>query len=138
MLKKLITYTIFVTMIFFIYFVPLTQAQDPIKFIVTDLEGIEEVQREFGPFRDLLQDKTGLTIKFYPVTSRTAAVEAVKSKKADFVLTGPAEYVVMRKMTTGSVCQRHRYLIEKKRGSDGFRPRLRHRTARLITGGVRF
>lgn len=69
------------------------------KFIVTDLEGLEEVQREFGPFRDLLERKTGLEFKFYPVTSRTAAVEAVKAKKADFVLTGPAEYVVMQKLT---------------------------------------
>ena len=68
-------------------------------FTITDLEGLEEVQREFGPFKNLLEEKTGLTIKFYPVTSRTAAVEAVKAKKADFVLTGPAEYVVIRKLT---------------------------------------
>jgi phosphonate transport system substrate-binding protein len=80
-------------------FTPAVQAAQTLNFIVTDLEGLEEVQREFGPFRDLLEQKTGLTIKFYPVTSRTAAVEAIKAKKADFVLTGPAEYVVMRKLT---------------------------------------
>jgi phosphonate transport system substrate-binding protein len=74
-------------------------AADQLNFIVTDLEGLEEVQREFGPFKELLEEKTGLAITFYPVTSRTAAVEAIKSKKADFVLTGPAEYVVMRKLT---------------------------------------
>lgn len=78
---------------------PVLQAAETVNFVITDLEGLEEVQREFGPFRDLLQEKTGLSIKFYPVTSRTAAVEAIKSKKADFVLTGPAEYVVMRKLT---------------------------------------
>jgi phosphonate transport system substrate-binding protein len=75
------------------------QAEQVYNFIVTDLEGLEEVQREFGPFRDLLQDKAGIEIKFYPVTSRTAAVEALRAKKADFVLTGPAEYVVMRTLT---------------------------------------
>ena len=75
------------------------QAKDVYNFIITDLEGLEEVQREFGPFRDLLQEKAGIKIKFYPVTSRTAAVEAIRAKKADFVLTGPAEYVVMRTLT---------------------------------------
>jgi phosphonate transport system substrate-binding protein len=79
--------------------VALVQAAEPINFIVTDLEGLEEVQREFGPFKELLEEKTGLTIKFFPVTSRTAAAEALKAKKADFVLTGPAEYVVLRKLT---------------------------------------
>jgi phosphonate transport system substrate-binding protein len=75
------------------------QAAEPLNFIVTDLEGLEEVQREFGPFKELLEKKTGQTIKFFPVTSRTAAAEALKAKKADFVLTGPAEYVVLRKLT---------------------------------------
>jgi phosphonate transport system substrate-binding protein len=79
--------------------IPVAKASDTYHFIVTDLEGLEEVQREFGPFRDLLKSKTGYKIKFYPVTSRTAAVEAVRAKKADFVLTGPAEYVVMRTLT---------------------------------------
>lgn len=79
---------------------PTLQAAEPLNFIVTDLEGLEEVQREFGPFKELLEKKTGLTIKFFPVTSRTAAVEALKAKKADFVLTGPAEYVVLRKLTS--------------------------------------
>lgn len=74
-------------------------AADQLKFIVTDLEGLEEVQREFGPFKNLLEKETGLSIKFFPVTSRTAAVEALKARKADFVLTGPAEYVVLRKLT---------------------------------------
>jgi phosphonate transport system substrate-binding protein len=77
----------------------MVSANETYHFIVTDLEGLEEVQREFGPFRDLLEEETGLTIKFYPVTSRTAAVEAVRARKADFVLTGPAEYVVMQKLT---------------------------------------
>ena len=76
----------------------LAQAK-PLYFIVTDLEGMEELQREFGAFKTLLEEKTGLELKFYPVTSRTAAAEAVRAKKADFILTGPAEYVVMRTLT---------------------------------------
>ena len=77
----------------------MANAAEELNFIVTDLEGLEEVQREFGPFKQLLEEKTGLTFNFFPVTSRTAAAEALKSKKADFILTGPAEYVVLRKIT---------------------------------------
>lgn len=70
-----------------------------ISLAVTDVVGLESLQREFGPFRDVLQAKSGMKINFVPVASRTAAVEAMNSKKLDFVLTGPAEYVVFRKRT---------------------------------------
>lgn len=74
-------------------------AQEVINFAVTELEGLEQLQTEFGAFRDKLNEKTGLNIKFYPVPNRTAAVEAMKNKKIDLVLTGPAEYVIFKSMT---------------------------------------
>jgi phosphonate transport system substrate-binding protein len=40
-----------------------------------------------------------LNIKFYPVPNRTAAVEAMRNKKIDLVLTGPAEYVIFKNKT---------------------------------------
>ncbi len=70
-----------------------------LRMIVTDLEGLEQIQREFGAFRDLFAEKLGMEVEFYPVPNRTAGVEAVRSKKADIILTGPAEYVVFREMT---------------------------------------
>jgi phosphonate transport system substrate-binding protein len=69
------------------------------RFAITDVVGLENLQREWGAFRDILSAKTGLDIKFYPVPSRTAAVEALNAKHVDFVLTGPAEYVVFRSRT---------------------------------------
>lgn len=75
------------------------QAADSIKLAVTDIAGLEELQREFGMFKKVLEDETKLDIEFMAVSSRTAAVEALNAKKVDFVLTGPAEYVVMRKRT---------------------------------------
>lgn len=74
------------------------QAQEA-RFAITDVVGLENLQREWGPFRDTLAAKTGLGIKFYPVPNRTAAVEALNAKQVDFVLTGPAEYVVFRSRT---------------------------------------
>ncbi|GAB4188817.1 MAG: phosphate/phosphite/phosphonate ABC transporter substrate-binding protein [Thalassobaculales bacterium] len=68
-----------------------------VSLAVTDVAGLESLQREFGPFRDVIQARTGLKVNFHAVSSRTAAVEAVNARKLDFVLTGPAEYVVFRK-----------------------------------------
>lgn len=70
-----------------------------LRMAVTDIEGLEMLQREFGTFKDLLSAKMGVEVAFYPVPNRTAAVEAVKSKKVDLVLTGPAEYVVFKTLT---------------------------------------
>ena len=70
-----------------------------LRLAVTDVEGLEMLQREFGTFKDLLGEKLGMEVKLYPVPNRTAAVEAVKSKNVDFVLTGPAEYVVFKQLT---------------------------------------
>jgi phosphonate transport system substrate-binding protein len=69
------------------------------RMAITDLEGLEQMQREFGAFRDLLSQKTGIDFKFFPVPNRTAAVEALRSRRVEFVLTGPAEYVVMKTRT---------------------------------------
>jgi phosphonate transport system substrate-binding protein len=71
-------------------------AAEKVRFAVTDIVGLEELQREFGKFKDVLARTTGYDIAFYGVSNRTAAVEAMRSKKVDFVLTGPAEYIVFR------------------------------------------
>lgn len=72
-------------------------AADKVRLAVTDLEGMEELQREFGAFRAKLSELTGAEFDFFPVNNRTAAVEAMKARRIDFVLTGPAEYVVFKK-----------------------------------------
>lgn len=67
------------------------------KLAVTDIAGLEELQREFKAFQDKLSEVSGLKVKLYPVSSRTAVVEALKFEKLDFVLSGPAEYIIIRK-----------------------------------------
>ncbi|MCB0310744.1 MAG: phosphate/phosphite/phosphonate ABC transporter substrate-binding protein, partial [Bdellovibrionales bacterium] len=83
-------------------FILKAEDQHEYTLAVTDITGLEELQREFHKFQDVLSQRTGLKFKLFPVTSRTTAVEAMTSKKLDFVLTGPAEYVVMRKKTNGN------------------------------------
>jgi phosphonate transport system substrate-binding protein len=69
-------------------------AKETIRFAVTDIDGAEAVQREMGPFKDAFEKISGLKVEFFPVSGRTVAVEAMAADQIDFVLTGPAEYVV--------------------------------------------
>ena len=71
---------------------------DPVRFAVTDIEGLEALQQEFGAFEAALEKSSGLDIELFAVSSRTAAVEALNSGKVELVLTGPAEYVVMKEL----------------------------------------
>lgn len=72
------------------------------KLAVTDVEGMERLQLEWGPFKDALETATGDTFEFYAVNSRTAAAEALRGKTVDFVVSGPAEYVVINKLTNAT------------------------------------
>lgn len=69
-------------------------AETRIRFAVTDIDGLESLQREYGPFKEAFEKASGLKIELFPVSGRTAAVEAMAADQVDFVLTGPAEYVV--------------------------------------------
>lgn len=69
------------------------------KLAVTDAQGLETLQTEWGPFRDALEKATGDEFEFLPVNSRTAVAEALRDKSVDFVVSGPAEYVVINKLT---------------------------------------
>ncbi|MGR3363756.1 MAG: phosphate/phosphite/phosphonate ABC transporter substrate-binding protein [Maritimibacter harenae] len=69
---------------------------------VTDVEGMERLQTEWGPFKAALEEATGETFEFFPVNSRTAAAEALRGETVDFVVTGPAEYVVINKLTNAT------------------------------------
>jgi phosphonate transport system substrate-binding protein len=72
---------------------------DGLKLAITDVEGLERLQTEWGPFKAALEAASGQTFEFFPVNNRTAAAEALRAKRVDFVITGPAEYVVINKLT---------------------------------------
>jgi phosphonate transport system substrate-binding protein len=80
-------------------FISSAHAQKEVRFAVTDVVGLETLQREWGPFQKALESKSGLKLNFFAVNNRTAAAEALRAKRVDMVFTGPAEYVVMRART---------------------------------------
>lgn len=69
---------------------------DKLRVAVTDLQGLEELQREFGAFAKELEKTTGAKVELFPVSDRTAAAAALAGEQVDLVFTGPAEYVVLR------------------------------------------
>lgn len=69
------------------------------KIAVTDIQGMDALISEWGPFKEALEQATGHSFEFFPVTSQTATAEALRSKKLDFAITGPAEYVAINKLT---------------------------------------
>jgi phosphonate transport system substrate-binding protein len=73
---------------------PAVLADDSIRFAVTDIDGMEALQRDMGPFKEAFEAASGLKVEFFAVSGRTVAVEAMAADQVDFVLTGPAEYVV--------------------------------------------
>jgi phosphonate transport system substrate-binding protein len=73
----------------------LAQQRQRLRFAVTDVDGAENLQREFGPFKAAFERLLpNIEIALFPVSGRTAAVEAMAANQVDMVLTGPAEYVV--------------------------------------------
>ncbi|WBU54640.1 phosphate/phosphite/phosphonate ABC transporter substrate-binding protein [Paracoccus sp. SCSIO 75233] len=78
-------------------------AAEPIRFAVTDIEGLEALQQEFAAFETALEEVTGMEMELFPVNSRTAAVEAINQGQVDLVLTGPAEYVVIKELTDAEI-----------------------------------
>ncbi|WP_414569663.1 phosphate/phosphite/phosphonate ABC transporter substrate-binding protein [Nostoc sp. CCY 9925] len=66
-----------------------------LKFAVTDVAGIENLQRDFGPFRTTLEEILGVKIEFFPVENPTAAAPALLSREVDIVFAGPSEYLIL-------------------------------------------
>lgn len=69
---------------------------DVLRFSDTGVEGLETLVIEFEEFRVALEEITGKDVEFFPISSRTAAATALEFDEIDLLLTGPAEYVVLK------------------------------------------
>lgn len=85
----------------FILLASFTSAQaKEYKFAVTDIQGMDALISEWGPFKKALEAATDHTFEFFPVINQTATAEALRSKRLDFAITGPAEYITINKLTS--------------------------------------
>lgn len=111
---------------------------DPVRLAVTDIEGLENLQKEFGAFEKALEKSTGLEIDLFPVSSRTAAVEAMNSGQVDLVLTGPAEYVVIKELNDPKIVvawQRPNYFAQIVVLADGKIDKVADLKGKTVTFG---
>jgi len=72
---------------------------EKLRFTVTGLEDLEQLQRNYDPLRTALEEVLEQKIEFAPFESYIAAAAALQVDQVDLVLTGPSEYVVMRART---------------------------------------
>jgi phosphonate transport system substrate-binding protein len=69
---------------------------EKIRLVISEVLDLEGLQRNFGPFKDELSEVLGAEVEFYPVPSLSAAAAALEADRADLVLAGPSEYVLLR------------------------------------------
>ena len=70
-----------------------------IRFAVTDTQDLQKIQKDYGQFRTALEQVLGIPIEFDLVKSYIDTALALSSNQVDLVLTGPAEYVIIRERT---------------------------------------
>jgi len=73
-----------------------SECPDKLRFADTGIEGMEEMVRTYGQFQKMLSSILDIDVRFFPVSDRTATVNALQFNQVDMVLAGPSEYAVMR------------------------------------------
>lgn len=73
--------------------------KDKLLFAVSDVQGLEELQRDYGPFRTALEEVLETKIEFFPVDSLVEATTALQLGLVDLVHVGPSEYTIVRART---------------------------------------
>lgn len=65
---------------------------DTLRFADTGVEGMEELQREFGHFKETLEEILNIEVEFFAVSDRIIGATALEYDQVDIMLAGPSEY----------------------------------------------
>ncbi|MEM9542050.1 MAG: PhnD/SsuA/transferrin family substrate-binding protein [Cyanobacteria bacterium P01_E01_bin.42] len=75
---------------------PIASCPEELRFTVTDVEGEERLQAEFGSFQTALEDVLGVPVTLVPLDrSYVSAAPALMFDLVDLAFAGPSEYVLM-------------------------------------------
>jgi len=80
----------------------LLKETDKLLFAVSDVQGLEELQRDYGPFKTALEEILETKIDFFPVDNIVEATTALQLGLVDLVHVGPSEYVIVRARTNAT------------------------------------
>lgn len=67
-----------------------------LRFAVTDLSGLSELEQGYEAFRVALEKITQIPVTFYPVPNYSAAAPALLANDLDLAFAGPSEYLLLR------------------------------------------
>ncbi|MEM8637259.1 MAG: PhnD/SsuA/transferrin family substrate-binding protein [Cyanobacteria bacterium P01_G01_bin.54] len=69
---------------------------ETIKFTVTDADGLEELEADYGAFRTALAEALETNVEFFPVQGHLAAAPAMQTGQVHLAWAGPSEYLVLQ------------------------------------------
>ena len=72
-----------------------------VRFAVDGIDGLEELQRRYTVFQEVISDLMGVDFELFPLADRTAVITAMEFDQIDVGLVGPAEYVQMKSAVPG-------------------------------------
>ena len=75
---------------------------ETIRFAVTGIEGLEELQRQYGAFQDLMERLLDVEVEFFALSNRTIAATAMEYDQVDIILSGPSEYAQTKSAEPGA------------------------------------
>ncbi|MEO1347250.1 MAG: PhnD/SsuA/transferrin family substrate-binding protein [Cyanobacteria bacterium J06635_15] len=67
-----------------------------LKFAVTDINGLDQLEQDFGAFGQALSELLDIPIELYPVENYSAAAPALLANELDLAFAGPSEYLLLR------------------------------------------
>jgi len=71
----------------------------PLKLAISDVQGLEDLKRDYEPFRVALEESLGRSVEFYSVQSYTQVASALQAGNVNLSVVGPSEYVLIRART---------------------------------------
>ena len=75
------------------------QNQKKLLFAVSDVQGLEQLQEEYGQFITTLAKVLETKIEFFPVNNLVEATTALQLDEVDLIHAGPSEYVIITTRT---------------------------------------
>ncbi|MEB3341100.1 PhnD/SsuA/transferrin family substrate-binding protein [Okeania sp.] len=75
------------------------QNKKKLLFAVSDVQGLAELEQEYGQFITTLADVLETKIEFFPVNNLVDATTALQLDEVDLIHVGPSEYVIIRART---------------------------------------
>lgn len=73
-----------------------SKSAQKVSFAVTGIEGMEELQRRYEPFKKQMEELLDIEMEFFSISDRTVSATAMQYDQVDLILGGPSEYAQIK------------------------------------------